>query len=278
MSERPPITLSPGALRREVSARNLQRAAGGLLHEETCGDTPCVLFLPDDAAGHGNFLAASYRRILANPGWRARLNKAYTSSRRVPRSQDRRRAELDCATSSDALLMNVFCHPGLTRRPAVCRMLGHQVSDRPEFGVRAMLPMRGGEIDRTEIDMRLGSLLVEAKLTEGGFGTATRPRLLRYEGVEEHFDLDQLPRGRAGFSGWQLIRGVLAALHHDARYVVLCDARRPDLLEQCFRVMTAIRSFQARSRMAVLTWQELASTVSPSVADFLAAKYGILAR
>ncbi len=76
--------------------------------------------------------------------------------------------------------MNVFCYPGVLARREVCSLLGVELGLRPEFGVRAELPMRKGEVDRTEMDMRLGSVLAEAKLTETGFGRASRERLLRY--------------------------------------------------------------------------------------------------
>lgn len=174
--------------------------------------------------------------------------------------------------------MNLFCYPGITHRPSLCDLLGTDVGLRPEFGVRVLLPMARGEVDRTEIDMRLGDLLIEAKLTEGGFGSASRDRLLRYEGVEEHLDLDELPRTSVGFAGWQLIRGALAAAHRHARFVVLCDARRADLREAWFRVLTAVRSSELRSRLGIITWQELAMATPTTVSGFLAAKYGILGR
>ena len=120
--------------------------------------------------GHGNFIAASYRRICANKAWSRRLGKSYTASARVPRARDRHRAELECANSSDALLMNIFCYPGVLRRQQFCQLLGIEAGLRPEFGARAYIRMQRDEIDRTELDMRLGSLMVEAKLTETGFG------------------------------------------------------------------------------------------------------------
>ena len=69
-----------------------------------------------------------------------------------------RRSELECANSSDALLMNLFCYPGLTRRPGVCRLLGVDAGLRPEFGVRVQVPLANGRVDRTEVDMQLGDL------------------------------------------------------------------------------------------------------------------------
>jgi len=267
--------LSAAALRRHLSALNFARLPDH--QEQTCSAIPSIIYREQAPGAHANFLTPSYRRILADPAWRARLSKTYTASARVPRSHDRRRAELDCANSSDALLMNLFCYPGLLRRPAVCALLNIDPGLRPEFGVRANLAMHRNEVDRTEIDMRLGPLLVEAKLTEGSFGTATRDRVSRYLALEEVFNLDELPWKPGGreLAGYQLIRGILAAHASNATFLLLCDQRRTDLREQWFRVLSAIRSYPLRAGMALLSWQELAATMPPTVKKFLAEKYGI---
>jgi hypothetical protein len=267
---------SAAGLRRELSARNLARAET-VAHEATYGHVPSVLYAEDEAGGHGNFLAASYKRICADPQWRLRLEKSYTANARVPRAGDRRRKELDCCASSDALLMNIFCYPRVMARPEVCALLGVEAGLRPEFGVRAMLPMRRGEVDRTELDMRVGGLLFEAKLTETGFQTASMERVMRYEGVAEIFDVEELPRAGERVVGYQLVRGVLAAQACGGRFVLLCDGRRADLQEMWFRVMRTVRSFDLRSRMGVLSWQEVAGSLPPVLRRFLAEKYGIVA-
>src|ERR1044071_6035349 len=114
--------LTSAELRRELSSRNL-RLAEDVPHESTCSAIPSVLYQEVDG-GHGNFLPASYRRICASPEWNRRLKKCYTASTRLARSADRTRRELDCANSSDALLMNIFCYPGIVSRSSVCSLLG----------------------------------------------------------------------------------------------------------------------------------------------------------
>ncbi len=276
MSDPQQTIRSAAALRRELVSRGLGRGDRNAC-EVGFGRTPAILYAKDEAGGHGNFLPVVYRRILADPAWARRLEKAYTGGEYLPRRGDRRRGELECVTSSDALLMNVFCYPGVLRRPGVCACLGIEPGLRPAFGVRAELPMRGGEIDRTELDMRLGSTLVEAKLTETGFGKASRERLLRYEGVNEVLDLETLPRAGTAFGGYQLARGILAARRVDGAYLVLLDGRREDLKELCLRVMMAVWRAEDRSRLRLCTWQELAGALPPSLQMFLAEKYGILA-
>lgn len=259
-------------LRAEVGARALERETE---FEVGYGRVPSVVYSRGEDGGHGNFLRASFRRILADPAWAARLEKSYTASARLPRAGDRWRGELECASSSDALLMNVFCYPGVLRRMEVCRLLGVEAGCRPEFGVRAALAMRRGEVDRTELDMVLGDLLVEAKLTESGFGRASDERLLRYEGVEEVVEVDALPRVGGQIAGYQIVRGVLAAAKGGGRYLVLLDERRRDLEEVCFQVLGAVRDGGVRRSFRLLRWQELAAVLPPLPRAFLAEKYGI---
>ncbi len=231
------------------------------------------------ARGHGNFLRASYRRILADAGWLGRFDKEYTAGKRVARQHDRRRSELDCANSSDALLMNVFCYPGMTRRPGLCRLLGLEPGLRPEFGLRVQVPLTRGGVDRTEVDMQLGEYLVEAKLTETGFQQA-RPALVdRYRDLLDIFEMERLPRAGEGASApyaeYQLVRRVLAAHARGQRFLVLCDGRRGEMIESWFRVMQAVRHSELRSRLRLLTWQEISADVPTAVRTFLAEKYGI---
>lgn len=241
----------------------------------TYGSVTSVVYAEQSKGTHGNFLPATYRRVVADPAWRSRLEKVYTASERVPRSGDRRRFELECCSSSDALLMNIFCYPRVTHRASLCDLLGVEIGQRPAFGVRAMLPMRRGEIDRTEVDMRLGDLLCEAKLTESGFPAASMERVLRYEGVNNVFDVDALPRSARGVVGYQLVRAVLAAQTTSCRFALIADGRRYDLHETWFRVLQAVRSYELRSRMLLLTWQEITKTLPETVQVFLAGKYGI---
>lgn len=272
--EEPRIPRRTGSLRREISFRNQMRAEH-LEHELTYGEIPSVIYSQDEAGGHGNFLPASYRRICAAEDWRKRLDKVYTASRSVPRAQDRLRKELDCANSSDALLMNVFCYPGVMNRLAVYSMLGVAKGERPCFGFRPMTPLHDGKTDRTEVDMKLGELLIEAKLTEGDFQSARFDLIERYRDFREVFDVESIPVRRGSVSSYQLIRGVLAAFATGCSFCVLCDARRPDLIEDWYRIARAVQSAELRARLRVLTWQELAACLVPAQQRFLREKYGI---
>lgn len=159
-------------LRRELAERALRYAqAKRLPHCLSYGDAPTVCFLPHERdSRHGNFLEASYKAILANPSWRRRLSKVHTQGgRSLPKTDRGRWMELDTCTSSDALLMNVFCYPHPSRGGKISALLAADPQASACFGYKARVPLVNGRFDRTEVDLRLGNVLVEAKLTEGDF-------------------------------------------------------------------------------------------------------------
>jgi hypothetical protein len=305
---------SASLLRRDLNARARHLASTcGLLHEQTTGREPSIIFGRDDQARHGNFHSASYAAISSNPDWQRRLTKVHTAHRRSRTHADWPWMELDCANSSDALLMNIFCHPqvfdGDTLVPAVARLLGVEPTAYPIFGIRPRVPLRSCLKDRTEIDLQLNNLFVEAKLTETSFQTA-RPSLIeRYRDLETVFDIDRLPRkilyspasqppvedfsqiedvappepsnltlkpSRNLIDGYQLIRNVLAAYASDASFCVLCDARRHDLIEIWYSVLTAVHRPTFAAHLKLLTWQELSTTLPKDLRQFLDTKYGIV--
>jgi hypothetical protein len=258
--------------------------------------------------------------------------------------------ELDSCNSSDALLMNVFCHPGVfnghTLAPALANLLNVDPVTQPNFGINPNVPLKNlrkrrskltAELtdsateltDRTEIDLQLGNLFLEAKLTESNFQTAA-PRLIeRYRDLETVFDTNRLPKNilytpqshppvedysqadpefesdivilplspskgkpriphappqisvpaktRTLIDGYQLIRNVLAAYAADASFCVLSDARRQDLIETWYTILSAVHSPTFATRLKLLTWQELTTTLPHDLQQFLETKYGIVA-
>ena len=125
------------------------------------------------------------------------------------------------------------------------------------------------------MDLKLGDLLMEAKLTEGDFQTARCDLVHRYRDLDAVFDVNRLPMRKAKYRSCQLIRGALAAHAGGTSFAVVCDQRRQDLLDACFEVLSAVASAELRCRMSVVTWQELAKTLPRKVRAFLAEKYGI---
>ncbi len=90
--------------------------------------------------------------------------------------------------SSDALLMNIFCHPSAAENKLLPSLLGLETAPVPQFGFKARVPLRGGQTDRTEVDMKIGSLLVESKLTEADFQIKDAAVVERYRDFEEVFE------------------------------------------------------------------------------------------
>jgi hypothetical protein len=316
---------SASLLRRDLNARaNHLATTQNLLHEISPGSDPTIIFGRDEQGCHGNFHPASYINICANPAWLRRLTKPHTASRRSRARKDWQWMELDSANSSDALLMNIFCHPGVfnghTLTPAVANLLNVETKSQPCFGINPGVPLRNKRksrtklppdlTNRTEIDLHLGNLFVEAKLTESSFQTAA-PRLIeRYRDLETVFNITRLPKKilhtpathppvedfsrleepcasqptsspahkptRTVIEGYQLIRNVLAAYAAEASFCVLCDARRHDLIETWYSILSAVHSLTFATHLKLLTWQELTTALPKDLQLFLEAKYGIL--
>jgi hypothetical protein len=136
-------------LRQELSHRNSAYAkAQDLPHVFSYGELPVTVYEPSpDGKRHGNFFDASYCSILKQIEWRKRLEKAHAQAvRSLPRS-DRSWKELDSCMSSDALLMNVFCHPRTLKSTGVNSMLGIESTVTPKFGFPARVPLLNGRTD-----------------------------------------------------------------------------------------------------------------------------------
>jgi hypothetical protein len=305
---------SAAQLRRALNVRAAEFAREkGLLHDISPGDAPAVIFGRDEQGRHGNFHPQSYERICADAAWLRRLGKPHTASRRSRARKDWRWMELDTASSSDALLMSIFCHPevfdGERLSPGVAALFGVDGESRPCFGVRPGVPLRERPtqrtrkkelVDRTEVDMVLGDLFCEAKLTENDFQTAAPALVEQYRDLTAVFDLERLPRrvtappplpanvdpddptvnlprrvSRPCIEGYQLIRNVLAAYAGEASFCLLVDARRGDLIEQWFAVLSAVKALSFASRLRIRTWQELAAALPRDLQSFLEMKYGI---
>jgi hypothetical protein len=226
---------------------------------------------------HGNFISASYRALLRRPQWRRRLEKVHSQADRALPKGDSVWKELDSSMSSDALLMNIFCYPGVTRRRELSLLLGIESGDLPEFGFKPRVPLISGLVERTEIDMKLGTVLFEAKLTESGFQTQKAEIVEGYRDLREVFECRKLPRRGPEYVSYQLLRNVLAAYALGLSFCVLLDARRPELIEDWYAIMRCVRSTDLRTRCKVLTWQELSAGLPLRLQCFLDLKYGIAA-
>lgn len=274
--------LTSSMLRRELSARSMALARTQKLLYDLCpGANPVVIFGRDEQGRHGNFHPNSYHQICANDAWARRLTKVHTASRRSRARKDWQWMELDSANSSDALLMSIFCHPEVfdegKLHARIANLLNIDSEAQPCFGVHPGVPLRSGHLDRTEIDLQLGNLFIEAKLTENTFQNARLRLIERYRDLETIFDITRLPWTADGIvQGYQLIRNVLAAFASDTSFCVLSDARRNDLIEVWYSVLSAVHYPSFAWRLKLLTWQELATVLPIDLQQFLEIKYGIV--
>lgn len=249
------------------------------------GKIPTVLFRgfeSDGKACHGNFHEESYAAIIHQPAWASRLQKAHSGKSRCFLENDAVHArEMDSCTSSDALGMNIFCHPSITTNKSLAKLFGFDVLPTPNFGFKAKLPLVSGgfEPTSTEIDLRLQSsertILAECKLTESDFTARPREYVERYTGVADTFNISSLPQKDGQFLHYQLIRNVLAARYHEACFFLICDKRRPDLQEAFAEVVSAITDPKLKDRCTTMTWQKITWTLPRYLQLFISMKYGI---
>jgi hypothetical protein len=265
-------------LRRELCARNASYALlEQVPHVTSYREIPVVVYQASPCGKkHGNFISASYRAATRRPEWKKRFAKVHSTAGRTLPKSDHAWKELDSSMSSDALLMNIFCYPGITKRKDLCSILGTGVGDLPEFGFKPRIPLTSGFVERTEIDMKLGSILFEAKLTETDFQSQNATIVEGYCDFEEVFEVRDLPRRGQKYVSYQLLRNVLAAHALDLSFCVLLDARRPDLIEDWYEILRCIRTSGLRSRCKVLTWQGLVQYLPHRLRKFLDLKYGIV--
>lgn len=249
------------------------------------GKIPTVLFRHFESEGkarHGNFHDESYTAIMHQPAWASRLQKAHSGKSRCFLESDAGYArEMDSCTSSDALAMNIFCHPSISTNKSLAQLFGFDVLPTPNFGFKAKLPLTSGGFEprSTEIDLCLqsseGTVLAECKLTESDFTACPRGYVERYAALADTFDVSHLPQKNGQFLHYQLIRNVLAIRYHAANFFLICDERRPDLQKSFVEVLSAITDQQLRLRCSVISWQKLAANLPDYMQFFISMKYGI---
>jgi len=268
-----------GDLRKQIAISSERYAPEHKLpYYKSLGPFPTIMFEPFQFQGdvrHGNFLDASYRAILENPSWVVRLDKKHPKACCLPECKRKQARELDSSNSSDALLMNIFCYPGVLSFE-LSALFHRSVLPDPEFGTPGCVPLSNGKDDATEIDMRFGEdIIIEAKLTERDFTSKCKNVVRKYKDFDEIFNEGELGQTETKYHSYQLIRNILATYHYKYFFFLLCDKRRCDLQMKYKTVYNAIKCEALRSRCEVIFWQDIASVVSSELKGFLSEKYGI---
>lgn len=252
-------------LRNEIKQSTLNYIEEVEIPEEKYNVKGSAVIFYTDESNNPNFSHKVLHNIHQNHDWKNRLSKVHSHF-------DDGTVEMASSNSSDALLMNIFCHPDFFKWSGPQKYLGFE-NVEPEFG---WIPKIEASAPYTEVDMKLGNTIYEAKLTESDFTQKESDRVLeRYPGIAKMFDLDMLQKSGM-LLNYQLLRNIYVAEKRNLNFKLICDYRRPDLLQSLFLTTQAIVDHNLRNRIGFVTWQEIASYVGKGLRDFLSSKYGII--
>ena len=212
------------------------------------------------------FYNASFENISKHKDWLERTQKPHQNVANV--------MEMQSSNSSDALLMNIFCHPKIASWKGVADVLGF-VPAEPVFGFKALVEKDGTRGDNTEIDMLVGNYFVEAKLTEEDFTEKEMEEVKKYTNLRLCFDTGSLPVQNNCYQNYQIIRNLLAAIQHKKQHMLLCDERRPDLVRRYMETVCCLRDPQHRKNCRVVFWQEIQRACGNELGAFLRSRYDL---
>lgn len=221
-----------------------------------------------------NFNKDSWSVIMGNDDYRFRTQKAHSSF-----DKTNPKAEMQSSNSSDALLMNIFCHPKINEWKGVKQLL--QVNDLSKltFGHEPGITLVDGTPDGTEVDLFIQDgetkIFCESKLTETDFVFEPLPKFERYTHFNTVFESKYLPVFNEETANYQLVRNILAAYEFNAKFYLFIDARRPDLAKSFYQTVRCIKDMDLRQRCEVFYWQDIAAFCGTELQDFLKNKYGI---
>lgn len=208
----------------------------------------------------------SLANIRRTPSWNSRTQKAHPNVAGA--------LEMQSSNSSDALLMSIFCHPSINKWTGVKKVLGNDMATIA-FGVPGAVKIGNTRTDTTEIDMALPGVFCEAKLTETDFTHQKRDVVENYDGLQETFHAEALPRVGTDYDNYQIIRNLLAAKQHNCDHILFCDERRTDLVRRYMTTVSCLRSIEDRIRCRVIFWQEVVSASGDSLRRWIEERYGI---
>lgn len=211
-----------------------------------------------------NFFCETYENIKNNAKWKRRLDK------RHPSFKDRTK-EMQSINSSDALLMNIFCHPDIFKWKGIKDLLGIEGTNSIEFGWNPSFENEKPK-NPTEIDMKIGNHIFEAKLTETDFTDKEKRVVLGYSDFEKLFN-KEFYDGLEKIPEYQLIRNILVAYRYDYRFTLLVDERRIDLIKRLMYIIKYINNLDLKKRINFITWQEIVACTGEKLKDYISKKY-----
>jgi len=198
-----------------------------------------------------------------------------------PKSVTKNVFEMQSSNSSDALAMNIFCHPEFKKWIGIKNLFQLNSIENIEFGFKAKVlkNINNQNVeDDTEIDVLLNdSIFIECKLTEENFCSKTKKIVEQYVGFEQVFHIDKLCQTENEYENYQLIRNILAANQYKGKFILICDMRRPDLTRHFYQTLRCIKDdyLELRTNCEIIYWQDLAQVVGVKLKEFLNEKYGL---
>ncbi len=247
---------------KKLKMRLRKNAVDHMVWEITKNQNTNTAFIFDNLKS--NFIDKSFNEIMNHPEWFERLEKKHTSFTNETK-------ELQSSNSSDALLMNIFCYPKILEWKGVRDLLGVNENDNIEFGWDPKID-NNSRGQNTEIDMKIGDKIFEAKLTESSFTKVDKNKLKKYKDLSNIIDLTDLEEGDM-VTNYQLIRNILAVYKHGFTFYLLVDESRTDLIREFYRTKAAILDSRFKSKVKLLTWQELIEVCGKELKAFINRKY-----
>jgi len=214
-----------------------------------------------------NFHNKSFQNIISgnHSDWQKRTQKKHTHF-------TQNILEMQSCNSSDALLMNIFCHPKIRLWKGVSKLLKVNMDNGIEFGWQGV-GFSNELSHKTEIDMKIGNRLFEAKLTEKDFTAKPIGIVENYDGFDDVFDKTLLLKKDNEYPNYQLIRNILAAYKNECFFTLLVDESRIDLIRSLQVTQMAIKIGDLRKQIDFITWQEIASVCGKDLKNYLENKY-----
>ncbi len=211
-----------------------------------------------------NFIQESFDNIQKNEDWFLRTQKKNNSLLST--------LEMQSSNSSDALLMNIFCYPKINQWKGLKKLLGIDNLSNIEFGWNPFFENEDPK-HPTEIDMKIGNNIFEAKLTENNFTQKEKKIVEKYSDLSKVFDLEKLNIIDNKYESYQLIRNILTAFKYNYYFTLLIDESRTDLIRFLITIIKAIKINELQNKIYFITWQEIADVCGRDLKNYLENKY-----
>jgi hypothetical protein len=211
-----------------------------------------------------SFIEESYENIKKNDDWNIRTIKKHNSLVNT--------LEMQSSNSSDALLMNIFCYPKINQWKGLKQLLDVEDFNDINFGWN---PFFENEDPRfpTEIDMKIGKHIFEAKLTENNFTQKNKKIVENYKDLTRVFDIKKIVKMNEKYENYQLIRNIITAYKYNFSFTLIIDESRTDLIRYFLSIIKAIKNYELQDKINFITWQEIADVCGKDLKNYLERKY-----